>query len=217
MFLRSGLRHALKGTVVLAACLTSTALAGEQLKVYLDPDGDGTFEKVASYDVTFAAALKSFAEAGGAPWDGTGTVLSGDEVDGVAFDGPQSWQGFLDFLASNYATQVTGQLCDDAVFVVPGSIRWRCDRLACRPEDRCTGHFRKGTAKFQCVPGGVPPCPQEKAFCGPIARKLKLKAFDTNGGTACQCNGFGNCVKGTGTPNGQGIIFTNDVCQCMQG
>ncbi|MCK4342582.1 MAG: hypothetical protein KAY37_12760 [Phycisphaerae bacterium] len=207
-----------RGTAALFVTLVIagfTAGASAQLHVSYDPEGDGTYQKAATYEVSYEDALRAFMAAGGAPWDGTGTVLNAREVPGVSFDGPQSWDGFVAFLEARYENALDRGLqdCGAVIQVDLGSLRWSCAGLQCIPVDECEGFFAGATANFRCL--NIPPCPTPPAMmCLPVADWADIVAFNTTGGTACTCDGP-NCVHGTGTPDGTGLMHVGDVCKCF--
>lgn len=205
--------------LVCAAVLGWAASASAQLKVYLDPDRDGVYQKVGSYSVSFDDAIRAFADAGGAPATGDSTLGLQRLPSGVSFDGPQSWDGFIDFLDANFGADAarTGQLCDDTV-ALAGPITWTCGGGTCPPGTCTPDEYDPGSASaaFTCV--NDPPCPGEKPRCVPIAATINISAFDFAGGDICECDGGDPnlCVVGPGTATGTGVIFDNDVCQCFE-
>lgn len=195
--------------------------AAAQLKYYQDTNGDKIYELVAVYTVTHQEALAAFAAAGGAPWDGTGSVLNAAGVPGVNLTGLHSWQGFVDFLNANYAAGLpeSNQLCDNTINIT--AINWACGPpLDCNPNEDCRGLFipvPQPNANWNCVAGGDPPCPSAKPSCVKNGNLPVVTAFDTIGGTACHCPGgvSGSCVVNpAAVPTGGGIMFTGDVCVC---
>ncbi len=215
-------RHVRRIVSVLTAGLALAIVARPtpaqaQLRVYLDRDGDGEYRIVGSYPVSYERALTEFARVGGAPRTEADSFLSAKAVPGVAFGVPQSWEGFVAFLQQTYPSMpLTNQDCDNTVRVIRASIVWTCDGLPCAPADQCTGFFAAATARFRCIAGGDPPCPALKRDCLPNGNPINITAFNTVGGTACVCDPGGNCVMGPGVPNGNGIMFDNNVCDCFR-
>jgi hypothetical protein len=142
-----------------------------------------------------------------------GAVLNGSTVEGLAFDEPQSWDGFVAFLDANYnnVMERSFQYCDDTIVV--GPITWFCN-LFCAPQDLCTGFFSNAWAPAECLPMGDPPCLPDKPVCTQIFPTANIVAFDTMGGPACHCLGPNCVVNPAAVPTGTGIMHDNDICQC---
>ena len=189
-----------------------------QLNVMVAPDGDEVYEKIRSYPVSYDEALRAFAEAGGAPWDGTGTILySADEIRGVSFSAPQSWDGFIAFLDETYPSQMGRlPLCDDTII---GTIDWICTGLNCDPVSDCQDNHYSAVffvGDWFCVPGGDPPCPPEKPICAKTGAAPTIVSFTTSGDPLkCVCAGGvgGVCTKNSGA-SVTGWMFEGDVCEC---
>lgn len=191
-----------------------------QLNVMVDPDGDEVYEKIRSYPVSYEEALRAFAEAGGAPWDGTGTILySANEIRGVSFSAPQSWDGFVAFLDETYPSEMSRlPLCDDTII---GTITWDCDGLSCTPESACEDD-QYGPVGFVdnwfCVPGGDPPCPPEKPSCVKTGVSPLIVSFTTDADPLkCWCQGgLGGVCKKNLAASVTGWMFEGDVCECTE-
>lgn len=202
--------RALLACALAAAALAPTSRA--QLKIYDDPAGTGDYVQTHEFDLTFEEALRYFSLAGGSPWTGEGQVLNVKRTNGVRFDGPQSWDGFVRFLDENFdnVAPLTA-LCDDVVRLT-GPITWSCAIMPdpC-PGAGCDGFFESATAPFACL--NIPACPGARPSCTKLRVALNIVAFNTLGGTACTCAGPA-CVVGPGLPSGRGIMHDNNVCEC---
>jgi len=206
--------------LVASVCVSLLIAPGAfaQLRVSVDPDGDGVFEKIRSYPVTFEEAIEEFAKAGGALWDGTGAALNiVSEGLAASFTEPQSWDGFLSFLDNRYpgGSLRTFALCDDMITALFG---WTCGApLDCTPVTDCQGLVATiGLLGFDCIPGGVPECPDAKSRCVSIPGALpNIESFTTAGGTACHCpGGVGGACLINPAATVTGFMFTGDVCRC---
>jgi hypothetical protein len=193
---------------ILVGSLLTPAVA--QLAISVDPDQDGTYQKIREYPVTYEEAIAAFAAAGGSPWNGTGPVLNFEHVAGVELQGQHSWDGLIAFLDERYPTGGAASFapCDTTIAITnPAGITWSCDApLDCLPQTDCEGQFTNGRlahAGWSCLANGDPVCPGAKPT--------------TNGGTACECDINDDCLVNPGAvANGGGIMHMAGVCKCTQ-
>lgn len=200
---------------VLLLLVCNTSVSGG-LRVSADSDADGVFDKIRSYPISYEEALTAFAETGGAPWDGTGTVLNAREIPGVSFSGPQSWDGFIAFLDRRYSAGAvaTSRRCDDSI---AGRFVWDCDApWDCTPVTDCEGHANAYFTDFACRVRGDPVCPDAKDFCTPTGTWPEVQSFSTWGGPACHCptGEGGPCVVNTNAHVRQVLYVDELLCTC---
>lgn len=189
------------------------APASDVVKVYLDPDGDGNFDKIREYPVSPQQAVRAFQQAGGAPWDGIGERLTFDEqITGVSFPEAQSWDGFLAFMDQNYRGGVvaSNQLCGSTINFT--------SNVDCTTGRNCTvvTNCTNGTPpvtfpSFSCIAEGVPPCPLTgKDLCQKTGIQPVFFGYTV---PACTCRGgAGGICEPQGGPIG--VMHTGDVCGC---
>lgn len=201
--------------VAITLLITASAQADEQLKIYVDPDQDGIYEKIRSYDVTYEEAVTAFISAGGSPEKG----YPGERLTAfLAIPGskplePQSSEGWIEFLDKTYTRSDTEKLpmCDDWVEFPPPGVEWDCN-LSCPPDvNLCDGFFANGYTIYKCI--NTPPCPSPST-CRKLKYKLRLATIDFTGNPPCEC-GFDDCEEPGGTVI-VGGTFIGDACECFE-
>lgn len=208
------------GIAIILLAVTSMGDTSDrtELKVYWSAAGNDTYNLVGVYPISFEAALKDFAAAGGAPFTGApgDQVLNIQKSLGVTFEEPQSWDAFVAFLEERYGQTKDAAIwerCDGIVQVDPNSLTYTCAGLSCPPDpDECVGFFASASINYICL--NIPRCPVTAPYCRKMRARLPLSSFTTSDNPVCRCGFTNECEKHPSPGTISGFMHQVAACRC---